>query len=197
MEIIKNIVNWYNSLDKINNSLLLLVCTIILFFVLIYLIIIYYFINKKITDLNDYVLKVPKLGKLYNIDSYDPDIFEKLLMDALTELRKNVNTITVPYFYSKTIDEILQEFPTFTTVLKFSQYVDSHSDTRSDAVHKVLVKNYGSKYVNSPELTFEVTNKISEFKTSTYKHSILIDLSKAQYIYKKNKTKIDSILNIK
>ena len=114
--------------------------------------------------------------------------------DGLDELGKYVDVVAAPYFYSKSVEEILKVFPSYLVVLRFAKYVYEHDDTRNDAVHKTLVKTYGKKYKTSPKLSFEVTVDINKHRQSTYRHSILVDLTKAQYVYRKNKTKVNAML---
>lgn len=188
------LTNFVNSLEFAASNLLILICLIVLLVTSLYLFIIYVIANKKLNDLTNYALSVRSLGKVYSNAEYDPIIFQKLFFDSLDSLRGNINIITTPYFYSKKIDEILTIYPDYIKVMKFSKYVYDHPDTKNDAVHKILIEKYGKNYRTSPELEIVTTVTITGFRKSTYKHSLLIDISRAQTIYKLNMSRVNILL---
>lgn len=189
-----NINAWYHNVDMLANNVTLIIAVGVLFIVIIYMFISYVLIGQKVNYLNDYVHNVNKLGKIYTKGSYDEEVLEKLVLDAVKELGSHVDVVSVPYFYAKPLDDIMKVFPTYGVVLKFARYIYEHDDTRSDAMHKILKKNYGNKYKTSKDIVFDVTVQISPYRKSTFKHSILVDLSRVQYVYRKNRTKANLIL---
>lgn len=188
------LTNFLNSLEITESNILLLVCLVILLLSTLYLFITYVLLNKKLDDLALYTFTVTNIGKVYSNSEYDPIVFEKLLLDSLNSLRKNVDIITASYFYSKNIDKILDIYPDYIKTMKFAKYVSDHPDTRNNAIHKILIKNYGPKYKTSPEIEIPVTLNITGFYSSTYKHSLLIDISRSQTVYKKNVSKVNLLL---
>lgn len=189
------LTNFVNSLEVTESNVLLSVCLVILLLSILYLFITYALLNKKLDDLKLYTSTVTDLGKIYSNSEYDPVLFEKLLMDSLASLRINVNIITAPYFYSKNIDQILAIYPDYIKTMKFAKYVADHPDTRNDAIHKIMIKKYGPKYKTSPEIEIPITLNITGFYSSTYKHSLLIDIARSQTIYKKNVSRTNNILS--
>jgi len=189
------LTNFVNSLDITESNILLLVCLIILLLGVIYLYITYLLLNNKLNNLIDYSSSVTSLGKIYSNDEYDPILFKKLLFDSLSSLKANINIITEPYFYSKNIDEILSIYPDYIKTMILTKYTFDHPDTRNDAVHKALIDKYGPSYKTNPALNGEISTNITVFRESTYDHSLLTDLTRAQIIYKKNMSRIDFILS--
>lgn len=187
--------NFVNSLEITESNMLLLVCLVILLLSTLYLFITYVLLNKKLDDLTLYTSTVTNLGKIYSNSEYDPVVFEKLLIDSLNSLRVNVNIITAPYFYSKNIDQIIAIYPDYIKTMKFAKYISDHPDTRNDAIHKIMIKNYGTKYKTSPEIEIPVTLNITNFQSSTYKHSLLIDISRSQTVYKNNVSRVNDLLS--
>ena len=189
------LTTFVNSLEITESNVLLSVCLVILLLSTLYLFITYALLNKKLDDLRLYTSTVTNLGKIYSNSEYDPVLFEKILLDSLKSLRVNIDIITAPYFYSKNIDQILAIYPDYIKTMKFAKYVADHPDTRNDAIHKIMIKNYGPKYKTSPEIEIPVTLNISGFHSSTYKHSLLIDIARSQTIYKKNISRVNNILS--
>lgn len=182
-------------MSNFENNILIMIIYIILIIVCIYLVIEYIKMNIKLNKINNYVNTRNKLGQIYVENKYDPILFETLLLDALSVLRDNINIITTPYFYSKSIEDIFNIIPSYIYVMKFIKYMNDHPDTQNDAIHIVLQKNYGDKYKTSDKLLIKVNISISKFNSLNHKHSILTDLTRAKYIYKKNISKINNLIN--
>lgn len=189
-----SVYSWVQTMNAMENNILVAIALVVLLGVCVYLYVMYLQALAKADELNDHIMQVRKLGRVYSASHYDPIIFEKLLLDALDELGKYVDVVAAPYFYSKPLDEILKVFPSYLVVMRFAKYVHEHDDTRNDAIHKTLVKTYGKRYKTSPKLTYEVTVDINKHRKSTYRHSILVDLTKGQFVYRKNKTKVNAML---
>jgi hypothetical protein len=187
--------DFLNSIEIIESNILLLVCSIILLFGIIYLYINYLLLNRRLNQLIDYTSNVNTLGKIYSNSEFDSSIFKKLLFDSLKSLKKNINLITQPYFYSKNINQILRIYPDYILTMKFTKYTFDHPDTKTDAVHKILTEKYGPNYIKSPDISINVTTDFSKFRESSYDHSLLIDLTKAQVIYKKYMSTVNTILS--
>lgn len=177
-----------------DNNLFITILYGILVIICIYLMIIYVKMNIKINTLNEYA-KINELGKVYTENDYDPILFEKILLDALSVLHDNINIITEPYFYTKSIEEIIKIIPSYITVMKFSKYVYDHPNIQKNIIHNILQKKYGKKYKHSDKLLIPITVHISKFYTSSHNHTILHDLTKSQYIYKQNISKINILIN--
>jgi hypothetical protein len=100
--------------------------------------------------------------------------------------------VTQPFFYTKSVEDILRVLPEYKHVLRYVQYMDQQN-VPTDVFEKVMSKNYGERYTTSPELVQNVTVKTA-YSERTYQHSLLVDLSKAQVLYAKNKKKVDMLL---
>ena len=123
---------------------------------------------------------------------YDNKVVESLLIDAIRVLKSNINMVTQPFFYTKSVEDILRVLPEYKHVLMYVQYMDQQN-VPTDVFEKVMSKNYGERYTTSPELVQNVTVKTA-YSERTYQHSLLVDLSKAQVLYAKNKKKVDMLL---
>lgn len=181
------------SESDINYVIIFVILNIIGLFVL-YLLIVYLVINYGSNRIREFVLQSNKIGKYYTKEPADPAKLEELLLNALHVLHTNINVVADPYFYTKSIDEILSIFPSYTVVLVYAQYYVNHGDITELNINNLLTKNYGVKYAESPELLSEVTITILKTRTFTYKRSILIDLNKSINIYNKYKSKVDALL---
>lgn len=186
--------NFVSLIGDKQANILILICLIVLLSGCFYLLISYSMVNKKINDLTEYATSVRSLGKIYSNSEYDPVEFEKILLDSLESLRNNINIITIPYFYTKKIDDILKIYPDYIKIMKFAKYIYDHPDTKNDAIHKILLKKYGKNYKTSPQLEMDVSINLTEFQKSTSKHSILIDISRSQTIYKINISRVNELL---
>lgn len=174
--------------------ILIIVIYAILIITSLYLLIEYIRMNIKLNKLLTIVNNRNSLGYVYAENKYDPILFEQLLLSALSVLRNNINTITIPYFYTKTIEDIIKIIPLYINVIKFIKYINDHPDTQNDAIQIALQKNYGIRYTHSDKILIPVTISISQFHNYSHKHSILTDLTKAQHLYEKNIETINKIL---
>lgn len=177
----------------INYVIIFVILNVIGLFVL-YLLIVYLVINYDINKIREFVLQSNTIGKYYTKEPADPAKLEELLLNALHALHTNVNIVSDPYFYTQSLDQILSIFPSYTVVLLYAQYYVNHGDITELNINNLLIKNYGPKYAESPEILSEVTITIMKTRTFTYKRSILIDLNKSINMYNKYKSKIDALL---
>lgn len=189
-----NVNNMFSAMDMFTFNVSLTAMIVVLFIVCGYLAYSYNLMKKQLNSLQDYATKARSLGRVYSAKPFDETLFEKLVMEALEVLRENVDKVSQPYFYAGTLDDIIHVIPGYVKVLRFAKYVYDHPDTKNDAVHKVLVKFYGPNYKRSPQLVYEVTVQINPTYNRSYKHSILVDMSKSQYVYKKNFIRANTLI---
>ena len=185
----------FEAIDMFVFNISLTAMSVVLALVCVYLTYSYNNLKQKLFSLNDFATKARSLGRVYSSKPFDEVLFEKLVMEALQVLRENVKLVSAPYFYAGSLNDIIKAVPGYVKVMRFAKYVYDHPDTKNDAVHKVLVKAYGTKYKNSPQLVYEVSIQVNPNYTRTYKHSLLVDMSKSQYVYKKNFMKANNLLS--
>lgn len=165
------------------NHIALLCIALFMLGFIIYLIIMMRKLSKTTQEMRTHIP-----GKMYNTDTY-----EKLLQSAIRTLRTNINVVTQPGFYAKSVHEIICVLPEYKIVLHYAQYAVTNN-VPQDVFESVMKDKYGEDYAHSPELTTQV--KVPHvFYERSYEHSVLIDIKKAQLIYKDKKSDIDAILS--
>jgi len=146
--------------DLITSGLIL-----ILYFATIVLLILYRYLYKKL-EYKDLVRQE---------QAYNKATLQKLVDDAISQLKLNISFLSDPYFNIYTVQKILKIWPDYIVVLKYAKYV-SDNDI-DDKVTRKLINN----------ATVDVTIKVTEFRETSYKRELLYDLQHSVKLYNDNK----------
>jgi hypothetical protein len=170
-------------------DILTFLCLLIIIGLSLYITIRYSLFIKKLNKIPLATLKSIK------INHYNENNLEKLLKLSIITLYNNAQIIAQPYFYNKSIIEILNQIPDYINVLYLSQYISIYEEESNNDIEKKLKIWYGDDYKDSPQLNKQVSIYVSKFNTTIINHFIINDIHVVLQLYKKHGKQIDDILD--
>ena len=160
-------------------------------------------IFAKASDTFNDILADPRLSKLYDpskSDLYVPvdsqlrsgnipiDKMYTLMMllnEAVTSIKKNINTLSEATFYQQSAETIMIRYPFYRPIMAFCSFVARNSDITGQTIDDALVRLYDSK--NSPYLYEDLQG---------IKYYVILEFEEAFIFFDRNRKYVETFLGI-